>query len=92
MKLRFARPISVAALAAALMGCFNSAETVSEIYGTTMGSTYSVKWVGSDSTPAPEQIKLQMDELLEEFERVASTWRPDSELSRFVVPRILTED
>ena len=83
MWLRLAQPISVAALAAALMGCFNSAETVSEIYGTTMGSTYSIKWVGSDSTPEPEQIKLQVDELLEEFESVASTWRPDSQLSRF---------
>ena len=80
---RFAQPISVAALAATLMGCFSSVETVSEIYGTTMGSTYSIKWVGSGSTPAPEQVKLQVDQMLEEFESVASTWRPDSQLSRF---------
>ncbi|MFA5679297.1 MAG: FAD:protein FMN transferase [Pseudomonas sp.] len=80
---RFTRPISVAALAAALMGCFNSADSVSEIYGTTMGSTYSIKWVGDDNSPSAEQVKMQVDEMLEAFESIASTWRPTSELSRF---------
>lgn len=80
---RFIQPISVAALAAALMGCFNSSEAVVEIYGSTMGSTYSIKWVAdSDSLPASE-VKLQVDEMLEEFEEAASTWRPHSLLSRF---------
>ena len=71
------------ALAVVLLGCFNSAETVSEIYGSTMGSTYSIKWVSTDGAPAVEQVKLQVEHMLEEFESVASTWRPDSELSRF---------
>ena len=77
------RSIGVTALAAALVGCFNSAETVSEIYGVTMGSTYSIKWVAAEDVPAAEQVKLQVEQLLEEFESVASTWRPDSQLSRF---------
>lgn len=80
---RLIQPISVAALAAALMGCFNSSESVVEIYGSTMGSTYSIKWVAdADSLPASE-VKLQVDEMLEEFEEAASTWRPHSLLSRF---------
>lgn len=80
---RLVQPIGIAAIAAGLMGCFNSAETVSEIYGTTMGSTYSIKWVGTDSTPEPAQLKLEVDQVLEEFESIASTWRPESQLSRF---------
>jgi len=80
---RLIQPISVAALAAALMGCFNSNEAVVEIYGSTMGSTYSIKWVSdADSLPA-EEVKQQVEEMLEEFEEVASTWRPHSLLSRF---------
>ena len=80
---RVVQSISVAALAAALTGCFNSADTVSEIYGVTMGSTYSIKWVDTDASPAPAQVRLQVEQLLDEFEQVASTWRPESELSRF---------
>ena len=80
---RVVRPVGVAALAAALTGCFNSAESVSEIYGSTMGSTYSIKWVGSDSSPEPAEVLASVDELLEEFESLASPWRPTSELSRF---------
>src|SRR5690554_4496938 len=80
---RLIQPISVAALAAALMGCFNSSESVVEIYGSTMGSTYSIKWVAdADSLPA-EEVKQQVEEMLEEFEEAASTWRPHSLLSRF---------
>jgi|LSQX01.2.fsa_nt_gb thiamine biosynthesis lipoprotein len=80
---RLIQPISVAALAAALMGCFNSSESVVEIYGSTMGSTYSIKWVADANTPAEQEVKQQLDEMLEDFEEVASTWRPNSLLSRF---------
>lgn len=80
---RLVWPVGVAALAAALTGCFNSAEPVSEIYGSTMGSTYSIKWVGSAQSPAPAEVKASVDQLLEEFEDAASTWRPSSEMSRF---------
>ena len=80
---RLVWPVSVAALAAALTGCFNSAEPVSEIYGSTMGSTYSIKWVGSEQSPAAAEVKASVDQLLETFEEAASTWRPNSEMSRF---------
>lgn len=77
------RPVLVVALAAALAGCFNSAETVSEIYGGTMGSTYSIKWVGTDETPPPEALQTGVEALLAEFDSEVSTWRDDSDLARF---------
>lgn len=83
MRSRVIRPVGVVALATALTGCFNSAEPVSEIYGSTMGSTYSIKWIGSELSPEPAEVMSSVDALLEEFESVASTWRPTSELSRF---------
>ena len=70
-------------MAAALAGCFNSADTVAEIYGATMGSTYSIKWVEREGVPPPDQVQGVVDQMLEEFENEASTWRPDSALSRF---------
>jgi len=76
-------PVGAVALAAALTGCFNSAEPVAEIYGPTMGSTYSIKWVGGEGTPPPAEVKTLIDQMLEEFESIASTWRPESDLSRF---------
>lgn len=83
MWLRLAKPVGVAAIAAALTGCFHSAEPIAEIYGPTMGSTYSVKWVTTASTSKSDEIKSWLDAYLEEFESVASTWRSDSKLSRF---------
>ena len=80
---RLVKPVCAAALAAALTGCFNSAESVSEIAGLTMGSTYSIKWVGAEGTPSPAEVQTLVDGFLEDFESIASTWRPDSDLSRF---------
>jgi len=80
---RCVRLLGVAALAATLPGCFNPADTVAEIYGTTMGSTYSIKWVEEEGVPSPDRVKGIVDQMLEEFESEASTWRPDSALSRF---------
>lgn len=80
---RCARSLGVAALLAALAGCFNSADTVAEIYGTTMGSTYSIKWVEEEGVPPASRVQQVVDQMLEQFENEASTWRPDSALSRF---------
>lgn len=80
---RCVRILGAAALAAALAGCFDSAETVAEIYGTTMGSTYSIKWVEGEGAPPPDRVQAVVDQMLEVFEDEASTWRPDSALSRF---------
>ncbi|WP_150298959.1 FAD:protein FMN transferase [Pseudomonas profundi] len=80
---RVTRPAFVVALAATLAGCFNSAETVSEVYGGTMGSTYSIKWVSAEETPAPDALQASIEALLAEFDSEVSTWRDDSNLARF---------
>ena len=80
---RYVQPVCIVALAAVLTGCFSSTESVVEIYGTTMGSTYSIKWVATADTPAIEDVQQQVDDMLEAFESIASTWRPESRLSQF---------
>lgn len=83
MPLSVFRPVIVAALAAALTGCFHSAQPVSEITGATMGSTYSIKWVDAADSPAPQVMQEQVEAMLADFDVEVSTWRDDSALSRF---------
>ena len=54
-----------------------------ELQGSTMGTTYSVKVV--DLPPAVSSVELQqkLDEVLERINDLMSTYRTDSELSRF---------
>jgi thiamine biosynthesis lipoprotein len=80
---RILRPAMVVAFATAIAGCFNSAVPVSEISGSTMGSTYSVKWVAVDGAPEPEILQAILDESLALFDAQVSTWRDDSDLARF---------
>lgn len=77
------RPVSTVALAAVLTGCFNSGEPVMEIAGSTMGSTYSIKWVPADDSPPPKQLQQSVETMFDQFDRDVSVWRDDSELSRF---------
>ncbi|PHM47729.1 FAD:protein FMN transferase [Xenorhabdus miraniensis] len=51
--------------------------------GQTMGTYYSVKYVADSSSPAPENLQKEIDRLLEEVNDQMSTYRPNSELSRF---------
>ncbi|WP_422646086.1 FAD:protein FMN transferase [Xenorhabdus kozodoii] len=51
--------------------------------GQTMGTYYSVKYVADSSAPAPESLQKEIDRLLEEVNDQMSTYRPNSELSRF---------
>lgn len=81
--LRTLRPVIAVALATALTGCFHSMEPVSEVTGSTMGSTYSIKWVGSPGSPDPDTLHKEIDSLLSEFDGEVSTWREDSDLARF---------
>lgn len=70
-----------ALLAGALLaGC---GDRVEEFGGPTMGSHYSVKYVASASTPEPAALKAEVEALLAEVDEQMSTWRADSELSRF---------
>lgn len=51
--------------------------------GQTMGTYYSVKYVADSSLSAPENLQKEIDRLLEEVNDQMSTYRPNSELSRF---------
>jgi len=50
-----------------------------ELAGTTMGTTYQVKYLSDQ----PVDYKTQVDSLLEDFNLCLSTYIPDSEISRF---------
>ena len=72
-----------------LLAACNRSETPAPptvtLRGETMGTTYTVKYVsdGLKQTPAPQEVQKQLDGLLEEVNRQMSTYREDSEISRF---------
>lgn len=66
----------------ALVGCRQSTEPIS-LSGETMGTTYSIKLAALPHGMSPSLIKSSIDTALAEFDEQMSTWRPDSELSRF---------
>ncbi|NVD07354.1 FAD:protein FMN transferase [Vibrio sp. JPW-9-11-11] len=65
-----------------LAGCEQPAEQV-HLTGPTMGTSYNVKYIVAEGVPAPEQIQAEVDRLLEQVNDQMSTYRKDSELSRF---------
>ncbi|MCF7521269.1 FAD:protein FMN transferase [Neisseria sp. ZJ106] len=68
----------------ALAACDKTPQTVT-LQGETMGTTYTVKYLppSSGKTPAAAKLQQQIDEALEEVNRQMSTYREDSEISRF---------
>ena len=71
----------VACCAMALSGFGSPQETV--IVGETMGTTYRLVLSTSPHDSAVVDIKADVDAALNTLEDQMSTWRPDSELSRF---------
>ncbi|MBH9742141.1 FAD:protein FMN transferase [Vibrio navarrensis] len=65
-----------------LAGCENPAEQV-HLSGPTMGTTYNIKYIVQPDIPSAEAIQTEVDRLLEEVNDQMSTYRKDSELSRF---------
>ena len=65
-------------------GCTKTADTVT-LSGETMGTTYTVKYLsdGRHAAPTPDTLQQQIDAALEEVNRQMSTYRSDSEISRF---------
>ena len=53
------------------------------ITGATMGTTYAVKLYDANSDVETDALQSEIDDLLERTNNQMSTWRPDSELSRF---------
>jgi len=63
-----------------LAGC---GQTIEQLAGPTMGSTYSVKYVPGATTPAPAAVQAQVDAILAEIDQQLSTYRADSLVSGF---------
>ncbi|AHF03611.1 thiamine biosynthesis lipoprotein ApbE [Marichromatium purpuratum 984] len=75
-------PILLLGALLALAGCAQD-DTPVELQGRTMGTHYSVKLYGLPDTLSVEQLQAQIDARLEQVNDLMSTYRPDSELSRF---------
>jgi thiamine biosynthesis lipoprotein len=53
------------------------------LHGKTMGTTYNIRYWTLHNGPSPSNVQRSIDALLADFDKQMSTWRPDSELSRF---------
>ena len=67
-----------------LAACGNEPATL-DMRGRTMGTSYSVRIVAPADAPpvAPEALRQRVAARLKELENIFSTYRPDSEVSRF---------
>ena len=54
-----------------------------ELVGSTMGTTYSVKLIAPGNDIDRDRLQTRIDETLAAVDQLTSTWRDDSELSRF---------
>ncbi|MCF1428232.1 MAG: FAD:protein FMN transferase [Shewanella sp.] len=65
-----------------ITACSNSSPQMS-LAGNTMGTTYQIKLVPNDNLPDPQLLQAEIDMALEQVNDQMSTYRPNSELSRF---------
>ena len=65
-----------------LSGC-GSGDSLETFGGPTMGSTYSIKYVRHFSLPAPQEVRVEVEKILADVDRQMSTYRADSDISRF---------
>jgi thiamine biosynthesis lipoprotein len=79
----------VLASIAFLSGCEQSVQQI-HLSGATMGTTYNVKYVSPENVLEPQILQKEIDRLLEQVNDQMSTYRKDSELSRFNQSRQLT--
>ncbi|QEY24291.1 FAD:protein FMN transferase [Neisseria animalis] len=80
---RFFRFFLIAAIGVLLASCTRQTAATVTLQGETMGTTYTVKYLADGISTPPEEIQQQLDALLEEVNRQMSTYRADSEISRF---------
>lgn len=72
----------ITVMSLALAGC-QPAERIEVLSGPTMGSTYTIKYVATSTTPAADAAGVAVQGILDEIDRQVSTYRADSDLSRF---------
>ncbi|MDF0732430.1 FAD:protein FMN transferase [Pseudomonas entomophila] len=66
-----------------LLSACNPRPTVERLGGPTMGSSYSIQYVRDPGGPAPEQVQHAVEAVLQDIDRLYSTYRGDSVVSRF---------
>ena len=79
------RILSVLAFSLLLLfgGCDDSKNRLSVLSGPTMGTTWSVKYTGTPSDGGVQALKADIVAALEQVNAQMSTYRPDSNISRF---------
>lgn len=69
------------------LGCGSKPEPIAPTYhtidGFAMGTTWSVQYQGAGGEDATAKLRADVSSLLEKLENSMSTWREDTELSRF---------
>lgn len=65
-----------------LAGC-GQGNTLERISGPTMGSSYTVQYVRTPQGPTPEQVKREVEAILEGVDKRFSTYRSDSLIETF---------
>jgi len=65
-----------------LYGC-SPVESTAKLHGKTMGTTWSLTLSNLPAEIQSKQLQQQIEELLENINALMSTWRTDSEISRF---------
>lgn len=65
-----------------LTGC-NQVESTAKLHGKTMGTSWSLTLSNPTTATLSRQLQTQIEELLENINSLMSTWRTDSEISRF---------
>ena len=79
--MRQIRALCLALAALALAACGDGRAPATELTGATMGTTFTVVVVASIGDDAREALDADIRAALDEVDRLASTWRDDSELS-----------
>ncbi len=66
-----------------LSACAEPPPETLRLTGATMGTRYNITWLSGDGQPTPEQVHLGVEAVLEAVNASMSTWREDSEITRF---------
>ncbi len=73
----------VSILVVTLSACENNAERIEVLSGPAQGSTYTIKYVSSPTTPKADAMGVAVQGILDEVDRQMSTYRLDSDIARF---------
>ncbi len=66
-----------------LLSACGNGDSLENITGPTMGSTYSIKYVRQAGLPAAAGVQVEVETILAEVDRQLSTYRSDSDIDRF---------